>query len=160
MIVIRIYIDASIVDGYFDDELSVETKALFERLENKEVVFVISSVLLQELQKAPKDAQALLGKYDKSCFEYVELTGEAVELADRYIAGKVVGNTGIDDCRHIAMATISKADVLASWNFKHLVHSDRKKERTKGYNGVNLKHGYSVVEIRNPKELLETEPPA
>jgi predicted nucleic acid-binding protein len=149
--VTKIYIDTSIVGGYFDEEFSVETKALFERLENKEVVFVISSVLMQELQKAPKDVQILLEKYDESCFEYVELTGEAIELADKYIAEKVVGKTSIDDCRHIAIATIYKADVLASWNFKHIVNL----ERIKGYNGVNLKYGYSVIEIRNPKELLK-----
>jgi predicted nucleic acid-binding protein len=148
--VTKIYIDTSIVGGYFDDEFSVETKALFERLENKEVIFVISSVLLQELQRAPKNVQTLLDNYDKSCFEYVELTGEAIELADKYIAEKVIGKTSIDDCRHIALATIYKADVLASWNFKHIVNL----ERIKGYNGVNLKYGYSVIEIRNPKELL------
>jgi len=34
---------------------------------------------------------------------------------------------------------------------KHIVNLDR----IKGYNGVNLKYGYSVVEIRTPKELLK-----
>ena len=57
----------------------------------------------------------------------------------------------IDDCRHIALASIYKADVLASWNFKHIVNLNR----IKGYNGVNLKYGYPVVEIRSPKELLD-----
>jgi predicted nucleic acid-binding protein len=149
--VTKIYIDTSIIGGYFDDEFSVETKALFERLENKELVFVISSVLMQELQKAPKNVQTLLGKYDKSCFEYVELSSEAIELADKYITEQVVDKTSIDDCRHIAIATIYKADVLASWNFRHIVNL----ERIKGYNGVNLKYGYSVIEIRNPRELLK-----
>jgi predicted nucleic acid-binding protein len=149
--VTKVYIDTSIVGGYFDDEFSVETKALFERLKNKELVFVISSVLMKELQKAPKNVQTLLDSYDKSFFEYVELTKEAVELANTYINEKVVGKTSIDDCRHIAIATIYKADVLASWNFKHIVNL----ERIKGYNGVNLKCGYSVIEIRNPRELLK-----
>ncbi len=36
--------------------------------------------------------------------------------------------------RHIAMATIYKVDVLASWNFKHIVNLDK----IKGYNSVNL----------------------
>jgi hypothetical protein len=52
---------------------------------------------------------------------------------------------------HIALATIYKADVLASWNFKHIVNL----ERIKGYNGVNLNCGYSTVEIRSPRELLK-----
>ncbi|MDR0910224.1 MAG: hypothetical protein LBM77_10725 [Spirochaetaceae bacterium] len=146
----RIYIDTSIVGGYFDDEFADETQALFQRLERKEVLFVISSVLKQELTLAPQQVRELLGKYSDDCFEYVELTQEAIDLANEYIAEKVIGKTSLDDCRHIAIATIYKADVLASWNFKHIVNL----ERIRGYNGVNLKNGYTPLEIRNPKELL------
>ena len=147
----RIYIDTSIVGGYFDDVFSADTKALFKRMENKEFIFIISSVLKQELRQAPEPVRKLLALYKKSCFEYVELTEEAIKLADRYVAEKVVGKTSIDDCRHIAIATLNKADVLVSWNFRHIVNLDR----IKGYNGVNLKCGYSVIEIRSPKELLK-----
>ena len=147
----KIYIDTSIVGGYFDDEFSNDTKALFERLKKDEVIFIISSVLQQELSRAPKNVRELLGKFDNKYFEFIKLTKEAVELADRYIDEKVVGKTSIDDCRHIALATIFKADVLTSWNFRHIVNL----ERIKGYNGVNLKNGYSEIEIRTPKELLK-----
>jgi predicted nucleic acid-binding protein len=147
----RIYIDTSIVGGFFDKEFDVETKALFERLKNREVVFVISSVLKQELANAPEHVRKLLDKYDAGCFEYVLLTEEAIELADCYIAEKVVGKTCVDDCRHIAIATLNKVDVLASWNFKHIVNLDR----IKGYNSVNMKKGYAVIEIRNPKDLIK-----
>jgi hypothetical protein len=41
------------------------------------------------------------------------LTAEAIELAEKYIAEKVVGRSSMEDCRHIAIATIHKADVLA-----------------------------------------------
>jgi hypothetical protein len=44
-------------------------------------------------------------------------------------------------------------DVLASWNFKHIVNL----RRIKGYNAVNLKMGYATLEIRNPKELIDYE---
>jgi tryptophan 2,3-dioxygenase len=87
----------------------------------------------------------------------VELTAEAIELADKYIAEKVVGRSSMEDCRHIAIATIHKADVLASWNFKHIVNLDRIRgwQRPTGLcTGVNLKNGYAALEIRNPRELL------
>ena len=71
-------------------------------------------------------------------------------LADTYIDEKVVEKTSIEDCRHIALATIHKVDVLASWNFKHIVNLDR----IKGYNSVNLRLGYSMIEIRSPKDLV------
>ena len=147
----RIYIDTSIVGGFFDKEFEKETKLFFQRLENKEVIFVVSSILSKELYDAPEHVKTLLQKYSKSCFEEVEMTNEAEQLANRYIAEKVVGKTSYEDCCHIALATIHKVDVLASWNFKHIVNL----ERIKGYNGVNLKMGYSIIEIRNPKDLVK-----
>ena len=147
----RVYIDTSIVGGFFDKEFEKETKLLFKRLENKEVIFVVSTVLGQELRDAPQHVKTLLQKYDKSCFEEVEMTAEAKELANKYITEKIVGKTSFEDCYHIALATIHKVDVLASWNFKHIVNL----ERIKGYNGVNLKMNYSIIEIRNPKELIK-----
>ena len=45
----RIYIDTSIVGGFFDIKFEKETKLLFKRLEHKEVVFVVSDLLFDEL---------------------------------------------------------------------------------------------------------------
>ena len=146
----RIYIDTSIVGGFFDEVFEKETKLLFQRLENKEIVFVISEVLTEELEGAPEWVRTLLDNYSEDHFERVPLTVEARELANKYIAENVVGKTSLDDCRHIALATIHRVDVLASWNFKHIVNL----ARIRGYNGVNLKNGYPTIEIRNPKELI------
>lgn len=149
----RIYIDTSIVGGYFDDEFKEVTLLLFKRLENREIKFVVSDLLDLELIHAPDNVRELLLKYPMEYFERVELTEEAVMLADKYIEEKVVGKTSIEDCRHIALATIHKVDVLASWNFKHIVNLDR----IKGYNSVNLRLGYSMIEIRSPKDLVNYE---
>jgi hypothetical protein len=78
---------------------------------------------------------------------------DASKLADTYISEKVVGKTSLEDCRHIALATIYRVDVLASWNFKHIVNLDR----IKGYNSVNYRLGYPMIEIRSPKDLLHYE---
>jgi len=147
----RIYIDTSVVGGFFDKVFEKETKMLFQRLENKEIIFVISEVLTGELDNAPERVRALLENYNDDCFEKVLLTDEARELADKYIAENVVGRTSYDDCCHIALATIHRVDVLASWNFKHIVNLIR----IRGYNSVNLKNGYPTIEIRNPKELID-----
>jgi len=149
----RIYIDTSVVGGYFDEELSETTKELFERLENNEIAFIISDLLELELTGAPKNVRELLYQFSPDKFERVTLTEEAIQLADQYIIEKVVGNTSIEDCRHIALATINKVDVLASWNFKHNVNLDR----IKGYNSVNYRLGYPMIEIRSPKDLIRYE---
>ena len=147
----RVYIDTSVVGGYFDEEFKEATVALFQRLENNEIVFVISDLLDLELLAAPIHVREMLHNYTPDKFERVALTEDAVKLADAYIIEKVVGKTSLEDCRHIALATINRVDVLASWNFKHIVNLDR----IKGYNSVNLKHGYQMIEIRSPKDLVK-----
>jgi predicted nucleic acid-binding protein len=149
----RIYIDTSVVGGFFDAKFEKETKLLFQMLVNKEIKFVISELLREELKGAPEHVRTLLDNYDENSFEIVALTDEAKELAEKYIAEKVVGKTSLDDCRHIAIATINKVDILVSWNFRHIVNITR----IKGYNAVSLKNGYQTLEIRNPKDLVYYE---
>lgn len=147
----RIYIDTSVVGGFFDEEFEEATKKLFDRLQNNEVVFVVSDLLEVELINAPEKVANHLLAYPSERFECIELSFEAMNLADTYIKEKVVGSTSLTDCRHIALATINKVDVLASWNFKHIVNLDK----IRGYNSVNLRLGYSMLEIRSPKDLID-----
>ena len=146
----RIYIDTSVVGGYFDEEFKDATQQLFKRLEDNEVRFIISDLLNLELALAPQHVGELLLRYPADRFETVELTQETIDLADKYISERVVGRTSLADCRHIALATINRVDVLASWNFRHIVNLNR----IKGYNSVNLKMGYPILEIRTPQELV------
>ena len=53
------------------------------------------------------------------------------------------------DAQHIALATVARVDVLVSWNFRHIVNLDR----IRGFNAVNLRAGYPLLEIRSPLEL-------
>jgi hypothetical protein len=85
--------------------------------------------------------------------EFIEISEEVVELATEYIAEKVVGQTSFADCLHIAIATISRADFLVSWNFKHIVNV----QRIRGYNSINIKNGYRLLEIRSPREFEKYE---
>lgn len=146
----RIYIDTSIVGGYFDEEFKVFTRPLFKLLEIQQVNFVVSDLLDLELMNAPLRVRNLLHQFPSSSFERIELSNEALTLADDYVKQKVVGKTSIEDCRHIALATISEVDVLASWNFKHIVNIDR----INGYNAVNIANGYKIIDIRSPKDLI------
>ncbi|MEO6850381.1 MAG: PIN domain protein, partial [Mucilaginibacter sp.] len=84
---------------------------------------------------------------------FVQITDESLTLARQYIAEKVVGETSFDDCVHIALATIHKADILVSWNFKHIVNV----YKIRGYNSVNLRLGYTTLEIRSPKDIINYE---
>jgi predicted nucleic acid-binding protein len=148
-----LYVDTSVIGGYYDEEFSSETRHLLDNLFESNFFIMFSSVTEDELLNAPKQVQQLLGKIPDELKIRVELSREAVQLADAYISAKVVGKTSREDCLHIALATIHNADVLVSWNFKHIVNIFR----IKGYNSVNLSLGYKVIDIRSPKELINYE---
>jgi len=147
----RVYIDTSVVGGYYDKEFEDATIRLFKKVENGVITLVISNLMEAELLRAPAHVRNHLDKYHQKHIERVALTKEATELADQYIAEKVVGMTSRADCQHIAIATLNKVDILVSWNFKHIVNLTR----IRGYNSVNLKHGHIMLEIRTPKEITE-----
>jgi plasmid stabilization system protein ParE len=104
-------------------------------------------------KRAPNYIQDFFESLPGNLIERVELTDEARELSEKYISEKVVGSTSRADCQHIALATINKADVLVSWNFKHIVNL----ERIRGYNSINFREGYQMTEIRTPKEIFNYE---
>lgn len=138
----RIYIDTSVVGGFYDKEFDEATREFFKKVKKGEIVLVVSELLQAELLRAPDNVRNHLDKYSKKQIQRVELTQEAKILADRYIAEQVVGATSKADCQHIAIATINKVDVLVSWNFKHIVNL----KRIRGYNSVNLKNNYTMLE--------------
>jgi predicted nucleic acid-binding protein len=149
----RVYIDTSVVGGYFDDEFSEETIPFFERVLKEQIIILVSDLLTAELTRAPEFVKDFLNNLPESSIERVKLTPDAIELADKYIDAKVVGKTSRADCQHIAIATLCKADVLVSWNFKHIVNLDR----IRGYNGINYQNGHRMIEIRSPRELTNYE---
>jgi predicted nucleic acid-binding protein len=145
----RIYIDTSVIGGLFDIEFSADTKLFFDKVKNGEIKIVYSEITNDELAEAPDEVKAYLERLTEKQKEFVEITQEAVNLADTYIRDKVVGKTSRADCIHIALATIYKVDILVSWNFKHIVNITR----IRGYNSVNLRLGHQTLEIRTPKEI-------
>ncbi len=148
-----IYIDTSVYGGYFDKEFEKETKPFFERIFEKRIHIIVSEILELELYRAPDSVQDFFESLPTELIERIELTDEARDLSEKYIFEKVVGKTSRADCQHIALATINKADVLASWNFKHIVNL----ERIRGYNSINFREGYQMIEIRTPKEIFSYE---
>jgi predicted nucleic acid-binding protein len=149
---LRVYVDTSVIGGYFDDEFSADTQLLFDEILKGEYKLVISDLTEKELVNAPERVRTLLIDLGVD-FELVSVTQESIDLATEYLTEKVVGQTSVDDCIHIATATIIKVDLLVSWNFKHIVNI----QRIRGYNSINIKNGYSTIEIRSPKDLINYE---
>ncbi|MCX6256529.1 MAG: PIN domain protein [Bacteroidia bacterium] len=143
----------SVFGGYFDAEFEEKTKIFFKQIINKGVKILYSELTKNELVNAPDQVKDFVNALPEYLIEYIEIVNEALDLADVYIKENVVGKTSREDCIHIALATIFRADVLVSWNFKHIVNLSR----IRGYNSVNLRTGFPSIEIRSPLELIEYE---
>jgi predicted nucleic acid-binding protein len=147
----RIYVDTSVFGGYFESEFELWSKIFFEHIIKGEIKMLFSQMTEFELEKAPQKVKDLILKIPEKNIEFLSINNEAIDLADKYISENVVGKTSRPDCLHIAIATLHNADVLASWNFKHIVNITR----IRGYNGVNYMNGYKMLEIRTPREIIE-----
>ena len=55
--------------------------------------------------------------------------------------------------QEFAAASVAGADLMLSWNFKHIVRYDRIRK----FNGVNALKGYSALDIRSPLEVQNGE---
>jgi len=117
----KVYVDGCAVGGAFNKRVAEPTRPFWDAVRRGEIVVIVSAVLDRELTKAPQRARELIHTLPVSQVERVVSTNESNALAARYIAEGVVGESSLDDCRHIALATIHHADVLVSWNFKHIV---------------------------------------
>lgn len=82
-------------------------------------------------------------------FTVLSLTDEMRNLAERYVEGGVVPSRYFVDALHIAAAVFGDADILGSWNFKHLV---RRSTRLL-VNYINTKQGFRTIEILAPPEV-------
>ena len=146
----RFYFDTSVFGGLFDIEFEEETALLFEKVNLGLIKCVYSNLTESELTNAPEKIRNYFERIKEEFKEKVLVTPEGLKLAQTYVDEKVVGETSLDDCIHIATATLNKVNVLVSWNFKHIVNI----YRIRGYNSINLRLGYSILEIHSPKEIV------
>jgi len=146
-----IYVDTSVFGGKFDSEFEFWTDLFFKKVVNSDLKLIFSDVAEQELDSAPQKVKNFVNSIPRKNILRAELTEEAIILAEKYLKENVVGKSSRADCYHIALATVIKADILVSWNFKHIVNL----QRIHGYNAVNLMNDYQVIEIRNPREVFD-----
>jgi hypothetical protein len=153
MLRFRVYIDTSVIGGCFDDEFSKYSILLFNDFTSGKKIAVISNLTLRELKHAPENVRKKFDEIPKEHIEFVGLTEEAEELAQRYIEDGVISPNHILDAEHIAIATVEKVDIIVSWNFKHIVNV----HKIRGFNSVNLKEGYQLIDIRTPMEVIDED---
>lgn len=150
---LRVYIDTSVFGGWFDPEFSRDSRAFFKRVTSGHLIPLLSATLLRELEEAPKKVRDLFTRILQADAKTIEVTPAMVDLRDAYVAAQTVTPRYSDDALHVAQATIAKADVIVSWNFKHLVNPIR----IRGFNRVNAVQGYGDIVILTPGDIVRMQ---
>ena len=151
---LRVYLDTSVIGGCLDEEFAEDSRRVFELARSGYLRLLVSDVVVRELEQAPPAIQTLLEGLPDSSVEAVAITEEVNQLRDAYITAGVIAERWVDDATHVAAATITRADAIVSWNFKHIVRLDK----IKAYNRINKSLGFEELTIVSPKEIGYDEP--
>ena len=149
----KVYTDTSVIGGCFDEEFKEWSNGLFLEFVAGTKQIMLSDLTLQELAFARQEVREKINEVSTFYIIGIAINDEAIELAETYIKEGALTNKSYNDALHIALATLNNSDVLASWNFKHIVNL----ERIRLYNSINLRLGYRFIEIRTPREILNIE---
>ena len=150
---IRIYVDTSVVGGCFDEEFRADSLRFFDYVRQGKIILLYSTILMAELELAPDYVRNYFLSFEETMKESVPYTPEIELLAQEYLNAGIVAEQWRDDCNHVAMATVTRAAAIVSWNFKHIVRFDKMRL----YNQVNLQNGYGLLSIVSPREVIFDE---
>jgi len=146
---LALYLDTSVLGGYFDAEFLADTRALWRLREAGRFRFVSSQLVIGEIAGAPERVRALM-QTGFAVEDVLAINEEMEALAAAYLGQKVVPAGYADDAQHVAVCSVARLDYLVSWNFKHLANV----RREAGFNAVNLLQGYPPVRIVAPTFLI------
>ena len=150
----RVYVDSSVVSGLFDNNDHPErVKPFWDAVFDSRIRVVLSDVLENEIRDAPQHVQDFYDSIPKSQIEQVVSTDESDALAKQYVLAGIVTENSLDDCRHVALASVVRVDVLVSFNCTHIV----KLNRIHKFNAIDMLLGYPQIEIRTPDEVIYDE---
>jgi predicted nucleic acid-binding protein len=147
---LRVYLDTSVISAYLDDrtpERKRETVGFWDQLTKYDVQ--VSELTVTEL-KATRDSAAREQMMELiHPFTVLPVIEEARDLA-RYYLGRGVFSAGMmEDALHVAVAVVSRCEIVVSWNFKHLVN----RRRRALVNESNVLMDYPPIDILAPPEV-------
>jgi len=148
----RVYVDTSVFGGTQDEEFREPSRRFFEQVKAGRYEVIVSQLTLDELVGAPASVQNLIDELSAGRLTRLgaDVLNEASALAQAYLDAGILGPASAADAAHVAAATVAGADLLLSWNFRHIVNL----QRIAQFNGVNALNGYPRIEIRSPLEVV------
>jgi predicted nucleic acid-binding protein len=149
---INVYADTSVFGGVFDEEFQETSKNFFNAIREKRFFLLTSELVREEIQEAPGEVRRLFEEV-LPISTVLDVTAEAIELQEAYLAEGIVAQQYLPDALHVALATTANASMIVSWNFKHIVNF----QKIPHYNAVNTLKGYPSIAIYSPLEVIEYE---
>lgn len=110
----------------------------------------VSQLVEQEISSGDTDAVVRRQEALEGCV-FLDITPEAVELANKLIEQQAIPKQAAEDALHIAVATVSGMDYLLTWNFKHIANAAMRAN----VELVCRLNGYEPPVICSPMELME-----
>ena len=124
MHVLSLYLDTSVIGGYYDAEFMADTGALWRLKEAGRFRFIASQLVIDELADAPERVRGLM----RTSFlpeDVLDVSVEMEDLAEAYMAQKVVPAGFADDALHVAVSAYHGIDYLLTWNCRHIDNAKR-----------------------------------
>ena len=154
---LKIYLETTVFNFRFADDApdkQQDTIKLFDEINQGKYIPYTSDYVLQELLRAkePKKTQ-MTGLIEQYSIKLLGTDATAEILADKYVAENIIPIKYRTDGIHIAIATINDLDIIASYNFKHIV----KMKTIIGTESINLREGYKRIGIYSPTEVIEND---
>ena len=157
MNIVKLYLDTSVISHLKAEDIPErmqDTLDFWHDLKNDKYKVLISGLTIAELMKCPEPKRtSLFENLGEIEYEEVQETPESIELAEEYLRHGVMSPKSRDDCRYIAIATITGCKYIISWNFKHFVNI----KTINKVQAVNKLMEYSEINILPPSMMLEED---
>ena len=145
----KVYIDTSVFGGFFDREFSEPSRIFFDKIKRRKLTLATSPVVQAEIEPSPENVRKLFDEM-MAMADIVQVDNAALALQESYLKQGIITANSSNDALHVALATVSKCDLIVSWNFKHIVHF----EKISKYNAINTLQAYSEIGIFSPLEVI------
>jgi len=147
---LRVYLDTSVFSAYYDYRL-VDRQTLTGEFWKRLDEFEVSTSQLTRLELLQTNDVSLKDNLDHllETITLHSITDDMRDLANHYVSANVFSPTMFNDALHVAAATMTRQDVILSWNFRHLVNRRRRAQ----INQINIMLELPMSEIMAPPEI-------
>ncbi len=107
---------------------------------------------LVAVESARGDAEAAQRRKEfLASLNWLEYGTVALDLAKKFLAAAAIPETSFDDATHVAIATVSKMDCIATWNCRHINNPQAMPKII----AVCEQNGFKCPLIGTPEQLKE-----